>query len=158
MFERRASPQILRKIIGEQLSGTPPLLTAEPNFARSRDTELASKIGKRILPPGFTLEDDPRIDHVGSMPLTGCYRFDDEGVEARRVTLVDDGFLRDLVMARAPRAGFAHSNGHARYRYDGIKASIANLVLSAKGGRSAKELRARLLDAVKASMLSYGGQ
>jgi TldD protein len=155
LFEGPAAPQILEQVIADDLSGTPAPLSNERRFRDSKDSELAGKVGQRVLPAGFTLEDDPHIERVGQLPLAGCYKTDDEGVPAQKVTLIDDGIFKGFVMSRTPRSGFPHSNGHGRARYDGVRGEVANLVLSVKNGRSSKDLRARLLAAAKAARLPY---
>jgi predicted Zn-dependent protease len=44
----------------------------------------------------------------------GHYLYDDQGVKARRVTVVDRGILRSFLVDRAPVREFARSNGHGR--------------------------------------------
>ena len=44
----------------------------------------------------------------------GHYLYDDEGVKARRVTVVDKGMLKTFLLDRAPVRDFARSNGHGR--------------------------------------------
>jgi len=44
----------------------------------------------------------------------GHYLYDDEGVKARRVTVVDKGILKTFLVDRAPTKDFARSNGHGR--------------------------------------------
>jgi predicted Zn-dependent protease len=44
----------------------------------------------------------------------GHYLYDDQGVKARRVTVVDKGILKTFLLDRAPVTGFARSNGHGR--------------------------------------------
>jgi TldD protein len=46
--------------------------------------------------------------------LMGYYRYDDEGVQARPVTVVDRGILKTFLLGRAPLAAFPKSNGHGR--------------------------------------------
>ncbi len=41
-------------------------------------------------------------------------RYDDEGVKAHRVMMVDHGVLKNFEMSRSPLVGFPHSNGHGR--------------------------------------------
>ena len=44
----------------------------------------------------------------------GHYLYDDEGVKARRVTVVDKGVLKTFLLDRAPLKDFPQSNGHGR--------------------------------------------
>jgi hypothetical protein len=55
--------------------------------------------------------DDPGRDVDG---LPGGFRFDLEGIPAQPVNLVDDGYVRDLLLTRVPRSERVGSNGHAR--------------------------------------------
>jgi hypothetical protein len=55
--------------------------------------------------------DDPSADP--SHPA--CYRYDFEGVEARRVVAVEDGVLRAHLMSRVPCRAETESTGHARF-------------------------------------------
>jgi hypothetical protein len=47
--------------------------------------------------------------------LNGFYRYDDEGVKAQKVSLVDRGELVGFFMGRNPIPGFKSSNGHGRH-------------------------------------------
>jgi len=72
------------------------------------------KVGQSILPDFLDVIDDPTLTHYGECELNGYYRFDDEGVPARRVELVRRGVLQTFLLSRKPIAGFAQSNGHGR--------------------------------------------
>jgi TldD protein len=72
------------------------------------------QIGKPILPSFLSVVDDPSLARVGSSSLNGSYRYDDEGVSARPVTLVDHGVLRNYLKSRTPVKGAPDSNGHGR--------------------------------------------
>ena len=108
VFEGQAAADVFRYLLPGQLRGTPP----EPSGDREFQAALRGgpRLGRRVLPPGWSAHDDPRT--VPSS-LPGGYRYDREGVAAQRVDLVDDGRVRDFVMSRVPR-GDRGSNGHAR--------------------------------------------
>lgn len=72
------------------------------------------QIGKPILPSFVTVLDDPTIGRLASASLNGHYRFDDEGVAARPVTLVERGILRNYLKSRTPVKHSPRSNGHGR--------------------------------------------
>ena len=57
---------------------------------------------------------DPTLKKVGNTELMGHYFYNDEGVKARRVTVVDKGILKTFLVDRAPARGFPRSNGHGR--------------------------------------------
>jgi TldD protein len=156
LFEGRAAAQVLRRVVGDALSGTPPPESSDGGALASMQSELAGQIGQRILPAGYGLEDNPLLDHLQQLPLAGCYKVDDEGVAAQKVTLVTDGVLRTFLMSRTPRKGFLHSNGHAREEFRGSpRGHIGNLVLTAAGGLSDGDLRRRLIAEAKAAKHPY---
>ena len=74
------------------------------------------QIGKPILPGFLTIVDDPTMRKTasGNVSLNGYYRYDDEGVTARPVTLVERGVLRNYLKSRTPVKGSPTSNGHGR--------------------------------------------
>lgn len=71
-------------------------------------------VGQRVLPEFLSVYDDPTQAVSGHTDLNGFYLADDEGVAARRTTVVDKGILKGFLMSRTPVAGFAKSNGHGR--------------------------------------------
>ncbi len=70
-----------------------------------------------MLEQSLTLTDDPTLKSFRGRPLFGHYYFDDEGVPARRVVLIERGLLRGLLLSRYPVKGFPRSNGHAARRW-----------------------------------------
>ncbi|HEX2882434.1 MAG TPA: metallopeptidase TldD-related protein, partial [Polyangiaceae bacterium] len=86
LFEGIAAPQLISELLADEVSGTPPEQSADGSPSRP-DSQLSSQLGQRIFPTGYTLVDDPTIDHLGQTPLAGCYAVDDEGVTAQKVTL-----------------------------------------------------------------------
>ncbi len=72
------------------------------------------QIGQPILPTFLSVVDDPSLRRAGKVSLNGYYRFDDEGVTSKPVTLVDHGVLRSYLKSRTPVKGAVQSNGHGR--------------------------------------------
>lgn len=85
------------------LDGKNALLGASP---------LRDRLGQAVAHPGFTLVDDPLIDHG---PASAA--FDDEGVVRQPLTLIEDGVLRNFIydLDTAGRAG-AQPTGHGSQR------------------------------------------
>ncbi len=115
------------------------------------------KLGKTVLPKGFTLSDDPTRAEFAGKPLAGHYDFDDQGIPARKVTLVEDGVLRGLLLSRYPVVGFSKSNGHGRafagYTPEGMPGS---LFLESKTAYSTDKLLTLLRDECKRQGKPYG--
>lgn len=145
-----AAGLLFHEAIGHRLEG-------ERFLSRSEGHTFAGKLGKRILPEGVDLIDDPtRARHAGK-PLFGHYAIDDEGVPAQRVELVKDGVLATYLLSRNVAPGFARSNGHGRHeRFQSTMARMGNLMLRARDKRSLPELKAKLLDLVRARGLPFG--
>jgi predicted Zn-dependent protease len=75
---------------------------------------FAKRVGQPILPTFLSVVFDPTEQRLGSQPLVGSYEFDDEGVKARRVPIVESGVLKTFLLSRAPLEAFPQSNGHGR--------------------------------------------
>jgi TldD protein len=88
----------------------------EANRQRNADDgqTFGSKVGQPVLPTFLSVMFDPTLKKLGNVELMGHYLYDDEGVKARRVTVVDKGILKTFLVDRAPVRGFARSNGHGR--------------------------------------------
>lgn len=126
------------------------------------------QVGKPVLPEFISVIDDPTQDRV-TLPaigtaggptlirLNGYYHYDDEGVPARAVTLVDRGILRDYLKSRTPVLGSLRSNGHGRA--EGVADPIgrmANLIVKSSRAVSMSQLKAQLLEEVRKQGKPYG--
>ena len=157
LFEGRAAGQVLRRLLGDHLSGTPPPVLGGgfPRNAPFPASELASKLGQRIAAPFLEVYDDPREPlGPGKVPLFGAYQIDDEGVPAERVNVVKNGMLESLLMSRTPRKEITRSNGHGRGRSlaGAVRGRVGVLYVS--GGKAAvteEALRARAVKEAKAA-------
>jgi TldD protein len=89
--------------------------------------------------------------------LLGYYQFDDEGVAAQRVVLVDHGVLKNFEMSRSPLKDFPHSNGHGRRQLGATPVSRqGNLLVESNKMVSNAQLRAKLIELVKQQGKPYG--
>jgi TldD protein len=115
------------------------------------------QIGKPVLPAFVSVLDDPTMAKVGNVSLNGHYGFDDEGVLARPVTLVDHGILRNYLKSRTPVKGSLESNGHGRSEgtLDPIGRMASTIVKSDKVVTMAK-LKEMLLEEVRRQKKAFG--
>lgn len=154
LFEGLAAGQIIKHLLAEQLTGTPPPKTASAGSdEQGQSSELANKIGLKVASVFLSVTDDPLQDQgPGRVPLYGAYRADDEGVPAHRVSVIDKGILKALLMSRTPSQEIAHSNGHARApRFSAPHVHIGNLVVTSTApGLARKPLLARMEKTAKA--------
>ena len=123
----------------------------------SEGQTFAKKVGEPILPDFLSIVDDPTEKKEGHEDLLGYYRFDDEGVSTHEVVLVDHGVLKNFEMSRSPLADFPHSNGHGRRQLGATPVSRqGNLIVRSNKAVTNKQLRAKLIELVKAQNKQYG--
>ncbi|MGA2095115.1 MAG: metallopeptidase TldD-related protein [Candidatus Acidiferrum sp.] len=118
---------------------------------------FAKKVGEPILPSFLSIVDDTTMKKLGSEDLLGYYQFDDEGVPAQRVTLVDHGVLKAFEMSRSPLVGFPNSNGHGRRQLGATPVSRqGNLIVESSKTVTNAQLRAKLIELIKAQGKPFG--
>ncbi|MCF8009752.1 MAG: TldD/PmbA family protein [Clostridiales bacterium] len=82
----------------------------EADLVQKGISVYAGKIGQKVASEKVTVVDDPTLKGK-----YGSYRFDDEGVKARPVTLIENGILKDYMYDRlTARKEDRESNGHGR--------------------------------------------
>jgi len=157
LFEGDGAVGMVRHTLAPHLSGTPP-----PVGVSSTDALIAGKLmgrqGLKVISDLLTVTDDPIHDMVQGRFVIGSYKFDDEGVAPKKVQVIKDGKLEELLMSRTPSEKQGSSNGHARLSMPGgvYRGSATNLSLSGKKGQSKAQLRRKLLAEAKAQGLPYG--
>jgi TldD protein len=140
IFEGQAAPQLARLLLASSFSGQ-PIPRSPGGMAHDGTFSFAEKIGLQIAPKWLSLVDDPTAAGPGKRVLSGTYATDDEGVAAEKVTLIDGGVAKGLLMSRAPRKDWLKSNGHGRGA-GAVRASASNLFVNAAGGLGKNELLA----------------
>src|SRR5437899_11337686 len=65
-----------------------------------------------VLPDFLSVIFDPTKRKVAGIDLNGWYRFDDEGVPARPVSVAENGILKTFLMSRSTITVFPHSHDH----------------------------------------------
>lgn len=150
ILEGRASGVFFHEVFGHRIEGH-----------RQKDTTggqtFASYVGKAIAPDWLSVYDDPQLSTLNGIQLNGFYRYDDEGVRAQRVHLIDNGKLVGFDMGRNPIKGFPSSNGHGRHS-PGLPAVArqGNLVVEAAKSVTHEELEAMLVEEMKKQGRPYG--
>ena len=150
IFSGRASGVFFHEIFGHRIEG----------HRQKEDTEgqtFTKSINTPVLPDFITVIFDPTKRELAGTDLNGWYAFDDEGVRARPVPVVEKGILKAFLMSRSPIAGFDHSNGHGR-RQPGLEVASrqSNLIVESSRRVTEKELRAKLIEEVKRQAKPYG--
>jgi TldD protein len=153
LLSGQASAEIFAQLFAPQLSGHRPPLTEQQlaSMAAGRG-ELADRINRPVLPGFMSVYDDPAQTTAHNQILLGTYRVDDQGMKAQRVSLIEQGVLKSLLMSRRPRKNLTNSNGHGR----GGGAQISNLFIQANEGKTEDELKQELIKMCKAQSLPFG--
>ncbi len=150
LLSGRAAGVFFHEIFGHRVEGH-----------RQKDVEdgqtFRKKLNEKILPAGFTVVFDPTLCRANGVELVGGYPFDDQGVRAQRVVVVEGGVLKGFLMSRRPIEGVPHSNGHGR-RQPGLApvARQSNLLLEVAQPVSRPELKRRLIEEALKADLPYG--
>jgi TldD protein len=131
----------------------------EANRQRNADDgqTFGGKIGQPVLPAFLSVVFDPTLRKLGNVELMGHYLYDDEGVKARRVTVVEKGILRTFLVDRAPVHGFARSNGHGRAEPGFVPVSRqSNLTVESSHSVSIEKLLDMLRDEARRQGKPFG--
>ena len=146
----RAAGVFFHEIFGHRIEGH-----------RQRDeTEgqtFAKSAGKPVLPEFLSVYSDPTLRRAAGADLNGWYDFDDEGVPARKVTVVENGILKTFLLSRLPIPGFPRSNGHGRAQpgFEPVSRQ-ANLIVESSRQVSPDELRELLRTEIRRQNKPYG--
>lgn len=146
----RASGVFFHEIFGHRIEGHRQKSRAEGNT-------FTAKVNQNVLPPFFSVADDPTIRNFDGTDLNGHYRYDDEGIKSQRVSLVQNGILKTFLLGRSPIKGFNRSNGHGRAQPGiGAVSRQGNLIIEASKTVSRVELRKALIAEIKRQGKPFG--
>jgi len=146
----RAAAVFFHEVLGHRLEGQ-----------RQRGTEegqtFTKEVGKEVLPTFLSVVDDPTLPSFKNTWLSGSYEYDDEGVKAQRVNLIQDGVLKTFLMSRLPISSFSNSNGHGRAQTGKVPtARQGNLIVTSTKTETEDKLRKQLIEEAKKQGKPYG--
>jgi predicted Zn-dependent protease len=146
----RAAAVFFHEVLGHRLEGQ-----------RQRGDEegqtFTKELGKEVLPSFLSVADDPTLTTFGKTWLSGNYQYDDEGLKARRVELIQDGVLKTFLMSRLPIASFGNSNGHGRASTGHVPTGRqGNLIVTSTRSVPEAELKKQLVEEAKKQGKPYG--
>ncbi len=146
----RAAGVFFHEIFGHRVEG-------HRQRSENEGQTFTRSVGKSVLPDFLSVIFDPTRRTFEGTDLSGWYSYDDEGVKARPVVVVENGILKTFLMSRTPIKGFDHSNGHGRRQpgYD-IVSRQSNLIVESKKQVSEAKLREMLIDEIKKQNKPYG--
>ncbi|MBA4323463.1 MAG: peptidase U62, partial [Odoribacter sp.] len=141
---------LFHEAIGHRLEG-------EGQREESEGQTFKGKTGEKIIPDFLTIIDDPAQKEFEGKFLNGYYKFDDEGVPAEKVVLVENGILKNYLLSRTPIKGFNRSNGHGRAQ-EGFKPAgrMSNLFIKSNREYDLGKLKEMLIEECKKQNKLYG--
>jgi TldD protein len=150
IFSGRAAGVFFHEIFGHRVEG-------HRQKDESEGQTFTRGVGTRVLPEFLSVTFDPTRRDAAGTDLNGWYLYDDEGVAARPVQVVEDGVLKTFLMSRSPVRGFDRSNGHGRRQpgYE-VVARQSNLLVESSRTVPEKRLRELLIEEVKRQGKPYG--
>lgn len=150
ILHARAAGVFFHEIFGHRVEG---------HRLKSNDDgqTFKAKLGENVLPHSVNVTFDPTASVYKGQDLVGAYAYDDEGVQARRVHVVENGVLKTFLMSRTPLEGFSSSNGHGRAAA-GVHAVSrqSNMIVESTVQMSMEDLRKKLIKECRKQDLKYG--
>jgi predicted Zn-dependent protease len=161
LFEARAAASLLAQVLTPAINGARPPVSFTPVMEQlltglGGKSDWVGRIGARVLPASVSVIDDPTAKESHGTPLLGGYAVDDEGVRAEKVTIVDKGNLKELLMSRRPGPDSVQSNGHGRSAFlNDAKPTMSNLFFTSTETQSPADLKKKFLDDCRSEKLPY---
>src|SRR5271163_1309225 len=161
LFEARAAAPLLAQVLTPAINGSRPPVSFTPVMEQlltglGGKSDWVGRMGARVLPPGVSLIDDPGAKEAHGTALLGAYAVDDEGVRAEKVTIVDNGNAKQLLMSRRPGPDSDVSNGHGRSAFiNDAKPTMSNLFFKSTETLSPADLKKKFLDECRSEKLPY---
>jgi hypothetical protein len=159
LFEGEAAGEVVAQIFAPAIVASRYPVTDQPQFeTQFRQIldqfggSLADRLGARVMPEGFDLTDNPRLERFGNIALLGSYQIDYEGVPSREIKLVEGGKLTNLLATRTPTVHTKASTGSDR----GMGPAPGNLLLTASQAVTKEQLRKELLRVARQRGYEYG--
>jgi TldD protein len=160
-FEARAAAPLLAQVLTPAINGSRPPVSFTPVMEQlltglGGKSDWVGRMGSRVLPANVSLVDDPGVKESKGSPLLGAYSVDDEGVKAEKVTIVDNGNVKELLMSRRPGPDSDISNGHGRSAFlNDAKPTMSNLFFKSTETQSPSDLKKKFLDECRSEKLPY---
>ncbi len=146
----RASGVFFHEVFGHRVEG-------HRQKEEQEGQTFKKKVGQPLLPASFSVYFDPTLRRLRGTDLVGAYEFDNEGVKAQRVVVVDKGIFKNFLMSRSPIEGFPHSNSHGRKQQGfPVAARQSNLVVEVSNPASRAELKQMLVNEIKKQNKPFG--
>jgi TldD protein len=150
LLSGRATAVFFHEVLGHRLEG-------HRQRGEKEGQTFTKKVNQTVLPDFLSVSDDPTLRALDGVPLSGWYEFDNEGMPATRVDVIQNGILKNFLMSRLPIKNFDKSNGHGRSQLGLMPTGRqGNLIVSSTKTIKDSELRQRLKEEIKKQGKPYG--
>ncbi len=145
----KASGVFFHEIFGHRIEG-------QRMKSESDAQTFKKKVGEKVLNENLSVIMDPTLNSFEGQDLNGFYKYDDEGIKAEKVNVVENGILKGFLMSRMPIINFPKSNGHGRAEAGRQPVTRqSNLIVSSNKMYTYDELKQMLRDEAKKQGLQY---
>lgn len=150
LLSSRAAAVFFHEVLGHRLEG-------RHQRGEQEGQTFTKQVNQPVLPQFLSVSDDPTRQILGGVELSGFYQYDDEGLPARKVDVIQAGILKDFLMSRMPIKNFSKSNGHGRAQ-PGLMPTgrQGNLIVSSSKTVRDSDLHQKLIEEVKKQGKPYG--
>jgi len=156
IFSEQASCELIAQIFAPNLIAQRPLMTETGTQELDRNAAFQNKIGARVLPEFISVEDSPEILKLNNTNLIASFEFDEDGQISKNITIVEKGYLQNLISGRTPTKKINTTSNRVR----GGSPIYSNLIfkpnLKSKNTISDKDLKKKLIEICKKRKLEYG--
>jgi TldD protein len=150
LLSGRAAAVFFHEVLGHRLEG-------HRQRGEQEGQTFTKKVNQQVLPEFLSVIDDPTQRAINGIDLSGWYAYDDEGIPASRVDVIQDGILKNFLMSRMPIKNFENSNGHGRAQAGLMPTGRqGNLIVASSRTVKDSELRQKLIDEIKKQGKPYG--
>lgn len=146
----RAAGVFFHEVFGHRIEG-------HRQKSEEEGQTFKKKIGQKILPEHLNVVFDATLEKFNGQDLVGYYRYDDEGISARPLKVVNSGVFKSFLMSRSPIENFPLSNGHGRAQA-GFRpvARQSNMLIKSSNPVPEQNLRQKLIDECKKQGKTFG--
>lgn len=165
MFSGAASAELFRVLLARNVAGNREPLSDMPQMptffdlpgSPSPTSQFITRLNTRVLPDFLSAVDDASQTQYEGTPLLGSYAADDEGVKARRISVVEKGILKSVVTSRRPIKEIMQSTGHGRASLMSQPAAvISNLIISSGQNKTSEDLKKDLIQLCRDDGKEFG--
>src|SRR4051812_27455777 len=150
LLSGRAAAVLTHEVLGHRLEG-------QRQRGDDEGQTFTKKINQLVLPSFISVVDDPTRKAFGETELSGTYAFDDEGMPAQNVHLIEGGVLKHFLLSRMQVKGFQTSNGHGRGESGKVPVGRqGNLIVTSTKAVPEADLRKQLIAEIKRQKKPYG--